>query len=142
MVKCGRFSNVHLLEFNIHENHESNVMWAALEHTLHIGFEDIAHTELLPTSGLKTHIFVLSQDKGIESAIFNAVWVCFVLHGVPLKRSIYHHQWEQGHAIYDLNDPETIISGEYSALPSEEGVQACLSYKESVLAFLERDWHR
>ena len=53
------------LEFGIHENHEYNVMWAALEHTLKTNFEDIAHTELLPTSGLKTHIFVLSQDKGI-----------------------------------------------------------------------------
>jgi hypothetical protein len=53
------------LEFSIHENHEQNVMWAALEHTLKIDFDNIAHTELLPTSGLKTHIFVLSQDKAI-----------------------------------------------------------------------------
>lgn len=122
---CINLRQVHIkensemqLEFSIHENHEQNVMWAALEHTLRVDFDNIVHTELLPTSGLKTHIFIMSQGKGVESAIFNAVWVCFVLHGVPLKRSVYQHQWESGQILYDLNDPSTIISGEYSALPS------------------------
>ena len=64
-----------------------------------------------------------SQDKHIESLVFNAVWLCFVLHGVPLKRSVFHYQWEHGQEkgkiILDIHNPTTILSGEYNSPPPE-----------------------
>ncbi len=80
-------------------------------------------TDLLPTTILKAHIFILSQDKHIESLVLNAVWLCFVLHGVPLKRSVFHYQWEHGQEkgkiILDIHNPTTILSGEYNSPPPE-----------------------
>lgn len=103
------------IDFTIHENQEQSSKWSALEHSLKTQFEDIVATELLPTSTLRTHIFVLSQDADIESVIFNTVWLCLVLHGTPLRRSIYCHQWTKGHesgkVILDVNAPETVLAG-------------------------------
>lgn len=86
-------------------------------------------TELLPTSILRTHVFVLNQDDDIESVIFNSVWLCLVLHGAPLKRSVYYHQWregrQQGKVVLDLNSPSFAFSGEYNSPPPENAVTAC-----------------
>lgn len=93
--------------------------------------------ELLPTSALKVHVFVLGKGEQLESCIFNAVWLCFVLHGVPLKRSIFHFQWQsddsKGKVVYDLLDSETIFSGEYNCPPPEAGKQAAKEFKSLVL---------
>jgi hypothetical protein len=131
------------LEFFVHENHEHSPLWAALEHTLRSSLEDAVAGELLPTSSLKTHIFVLSQDSHVQSAIFNAVWLCFLLHGVPLKRSLFHYEWthgqQQGTVLYDLLDPTSILRGDYNSPPPEEGQTACRVFKEEVQRFLESE---
>jgi hypothetical protein len=75
----------------------------------------------LPTTLLKVHIFILNADKDVESAIFNGTWVCLVLHGVPLKRSVFEYEWESGtehnKGVFDLHNPKTILAGLYNSPP-------------------------
>jgi hypothetical protein len=100
--------------------------------------------QLLPTSILKVHLFVLNSDGDIESAIFNAIWVCFLLHGVPMKRSVFHCRWESdggwSKALFDLNDPSTILSGQYNSSPPDGIAQTCREYKEGVVEFMKKEW--
>lgn len=40
----------------------------------------------LKSRGIRT-----SSIIKIESAIANAVWICLLLHGVPMKSSVFHY---------------------------------------------------
>lgn len=98
---------------------------------------------MLPTSVLKVHIFILNCGSDIESTIFNGVWLNFVLHGVPLKRSVFHYEWSSGgqnKGVFDLHDPKTILSGLYNSAPPAEIEGICREYKKRVLDFLGREW--
>ena len=99
---------------------------------------------MLPISALKTHIFILSADRDLESCIFNSVWVTLLLHGVPMKMSVFHYQWTdqeaKGKAILDIHQPERVLSGEYSSLPPAAAVTACQEYKAELTRFLQRQW--
>ena len=61
-----------------------------------------------------------------------------------MTKSVFEYQWNQGNAqgkvIYDLLEPETIFSGEYSTPPPEAGQEMCQEYKRQVHSFLELEW--
>jgi hypothetical protein len=55
----------------------------------------------------------------VESAIKNAIWTCFLIHGVPMRRSIFSYQWQSAcskmsKCVIDLNDPTNILEAEYN----------------------------
>jgi hypothetical protein len=31
----------------------------------------------------------------VESTIANAAWACLLLHGVPMRQSIFHYEWQE-----------------------------------------------
>ena len=75
--------------------------------------------------------------------IFNGTWLNFVLHGVPLKRSVFHYNWNnkaENKAVFDLHCPSTILSGVYSCAPPAEMQRICGEYRSAVTDFLRREW--
>jgi hypothetical protein len=52
----------------------------------------------------------------VESTIANAVWACLLMHGVPMRRSVFHYEWEnkqeRGRCVLDLNHPSRVFSSE------------------------------
>ena len=89
---------------------------------------------------------MLSHDLFVESAIFNAVWLAFLLHGVPLKQSVFMHQWKEGQtsgkAIYNIHDPSSPISGDYNSPPPPESVEYLKAYKDHLMEFLRDEYSR
>ena len=105
-----------MLDFVIHQQNDesSSASAPAIEQALKETFEDVVAGEMLPACMLKVHVFVLSAGRSGEDMVANAVLGVLLLHGVPMKQSVFHYQWlgkdeRPNNCVLDLNPPYSLI---------------------------------